>query len=290
MKNTKKLFWKWKTIKNIILLLFAAAAALAAVIPFVSVFLHSLVDPNAVSLHEKTMEILFLPYPISIRQYTGVILYSRETLIFFWNSVILTVPVLAGGMIISILSGYGMAKYQFPCKRLLLFCYILVMLLPIQVNVVGSYLFFDKLHLIGNYLGVILPGIFSTFGAFLMYQFLRGVPDETMEAARLDGAGELKILFRIVIPQVKAGIASMLILMLIDCWNMVEMPMTILKEERLYPLSIMLRYISGLDQGKVYAATIVFSIPLLIVFFTAQEQLTEGITRSGQISLDKMKL
>lgn len=279
-----------KTLFNGILLLIAAAVALAAVIPFVSVLLNSLADPGVESLSTKTISrVLSLPFPLSLKQYSAAILYTRETLLFFWNSVIITVPILAGGMIISLLSGYGLAKFQFPMKRVLLFCYILVMLLPIQINVVGSYLFFDKLHLVGKYLGVILPGIFSTFGAFLMYQFIRGVPDETMESARLDGANEFLILIKIVIPQVKAGIASMLILMLIDCWNMVEMPMTILKSERLYPLSIMLRYISNLDPRIIYAATVVFSIPLLMVFFMAQDQLTEGIKRSGQISLEKIK-
>ena len=290
MRRMKKKITIKKRLTSGLILLIAGAIAVAVLIPFVSVVLHSFVAPNAIRLNEnESARILFLPYPISMKQYLNAILYDRETLIFFWNTVGLTVPILAGGMVVSILSGYGLAKFQFPFKRVVLFTYILVMLLPVQINVVGSYLFFDKLKLIGSRLGVILPGIFSSFGAFLMYQFMKGISDETLESARLDGANELQILIKIVIPQVKSGIASMLILMLIDCWNMVEMPMSILKEERLYPLSIMLRYIGNTDPGIIYAATVVFSIPLLLVFFMAQEQLTEGIKRSGQINLGTVK-
>lgn len=255
-----------------------------SVFPLLSVLLNSFTDPNMLSLSaENPSKLIFVPFPISLKQYYGSILGTRETLHFFWNSVILTVPTLAGGLFFSLLSGYALSKFQFPGRRIIFFCYVLLMLLPIQINVVGSYLLLDKLHLIGSYLGVILPGVFSPFGAFLIYQFMKSVPQDTMESGRLDGAGEITLLVKIVLPQVKAGIASMIILMLIDCWNMVEMPMAILKEERLYPLSVMLRYVNVSDPKIIYASTVVFTIPLLLVFLLFRRDLTNGIVQSAEI-------
>lgn len=258
--------------------------AAVSVFPLFSVFLNSFTDPTSLALStENSSKLFFLPYPISLSQYYSSILGTRETLHFFWNSVILTVPVLCGGVIVSLLSGYALSKFRFPGRKIAFFCYVLLMLLPIQINVVGSYLLFDKLHLIGTYLGVILPGIFSPFGAFLIYQFMKSIPDNTLESGRLDGANEIQLLIKIVIPQVKAGIASMVILMLIDCWNMVEMPMAILREENLYPLSVMLRYVSASDPRIIYASTIVFTIPLFLIFLLLKDHLTEGIAQSGEI-------
>ncbi|MCL2050243.1 MAG: carbohydrate ABC transporter permease [Lachnospiraceae bacterium] len=269
---------------NSILAIFIFSIALVSVLPIISVFINSFVDPTMGSLlNSGAAKVIFKPFPISIKQYYAAILENRETTIFFWNTVKLAAPILIGGILIALPSGYALAKFDFPFKRFLFFCYVLIMLLPIQINVVGTYIFFRNLELVGKHIGVILPGIFSPFGAFLIYQFMKTVPLETMESARLDGASEIRILFKIVIPQVKAGITSMLVLILIDCWNMVEMPMTILNEERLFPMSIMLRYITATDPKIVFAFVALFSIPLLLIFLLAQDNLTEGIARSAVI-------
>lgn len=284
MKALRKALRKPRFWLNGVLILMVMAVSVVAVIPIISILINSFVDPGRASLlNSGAGRIIFLPFPVSLRQYYAAVLGNPETTIFFWNTVRIVAPTLIGGTLIALPSGYALAKFTFPFKRVLFFCYVLVMLLPIQINVVGTYIFFNRLDLVGKYIGVILPGVFSPFGAFLIYQFMKSVPDETMESARLDGAGELRVLMQIVIPQVKAGITSMLILMLIDCWNMVEMPMTLLKEERLYPMSIMLRYIISTNPGIVFASVVVFSIPLFLVFLLAQENLTEGIARSAAI-------
>lgn len=254
--------------------------AVAAVLPFFSVLLNSLVRPG---LETDNAIALAVPFPISLEQYRTVLFYSRDTLHFFWNTVILTIPTLCGGMVFSLLSGYGLAKFKFPFRKLVFFSYIMVMLLPIQIQLVGTYLFYDKVHLLGRYIGVILPGVFSPFGAFLIYQFMRKVPYNTLESGRLDGANELTLFMKIVLPQVRSGIASMLILMLIDCWNMVEMPMTLLGDEGKYPLAIMLRSQSTDIGIQVYAAAILFTVPLLLVFSMAGDSLVEGIEQANFI-------
>jgi len=276
--NSKR-FWI-----NCGMILLVLLVSLVAIVPIISIFINSFVDPFKASLlGGGAAKIIFKPFPVSIKQYYEALFMNRETTILFWNTVRITVPILIGSLLVALPSGYALAKFNFPFKRVLFFCYVLVMLLPIQINLVGSYILFDRLDLLGKYISVILPGVFSPFGAFLIYQFMKTVPDETMESARIDGAGEIRILLKIVVPQVKAGITSMLILILIDCWNMVEMPTTLLKDEKLFPMSVMIRFITTTNPGIVFASVAIFSIPLILVFLMAQENLTEGIGRSAII-------
>lgn len=274
-----------KRLKPLFFLCLFGVIAVVVMLPFASVFLNSLARPE--SLAGGNSKLLYLPFPIGFRQYKAALFHTRETVRFFWNTVIVTLPTIAGGIGFAVLSGYGLAKFNFPFKKVLFFTYIMVMLLPIQIQLVGTYMFYDKIGLLGSYIGVILPGAFSPFGAFLIYQFMKNVPYNTMESGRLDGANELVLFVKIVIPQVKSGIASMLMLMLIDCWNMVEMPMTLLGDEARYPLSIMLSNMKPSDSATpsaVYASTIIFTIPILLVFFLAGDSLTEGIERSNFIN------
>lgn len=262
-----------------VILIFPVLTGAAIVIPLVSVFLHSL-DGSAAGSASGLYKILYLPFPVSFKQYGRALIGDRETLYYFWNSVKITIPVLVFHGAISLSGGYALAKFQFPCKRLLFFCYVLVMLLPVQVGIVGTYIFFDKIGLTDSHMGVILPGIFSSFGTFLMYQFLRTVPDSTLEEARLEGAGEMTVFLRIVLPQVKAGIASMVILVLIDTWNMVEMPTLLLRRQALQPMSVLLRYSVIGESDTVFASVMIFTVPMLLAFTLFQDSLSEGIAYS----------
>lgn len=118
------------------------------------------------------------------------------------------------------------------------------MMLPVQVTLVPNYILFDKIGLIGSYLSLILPGIFSTFGVFLLTQVFSAIPNDMIEAAKIDGANHFQILIRIIIPCSKTGIASLIILCFIDSWNMIEQPLAFLKNYLKYPLSIFLSRIN----------------------------------------------
>jgi multiple sugar transport system permease protein len=255
------------------------AAGIVCIIPLLSILIHSFENyPPGSS--ENLSKIFYLPYPISIHQYEKALIQNRETLWYFWNSVKIALPVLLISTAISLHSGYALAKFQFPWKKPIFFSYVLVMLLPIQVGIVGTYIFFDKIHLLNHFAGVILPCAFSSFGAFLIYQFMKTIPDNTLESARLDGANEWTVFLRIAVPQAKAGISSMFILTLIDIWNLVETPMLLLKDEGKHPMSVMLRYLDLEQSDIVFAAIMVFTIPLLLLFSLCQDALSEGIAHS----------
>lgn len=275
--NKKRAFRKQAV--DILLVCVLILAGILSIVPLVSIFLHSLENytPGNVTNISK---IFYLPYPISMNQYDKALILDRETLCYFWNSVKIVLPVLLISTAVSLPSGYSLAKFQFPFKLAIFFCYVLVMLLPIQVGIVGTYIFFDKIQLLDHFAGAILPCAFSPFGAFLIYQFMKMIPDSTLESARLDGANEFTIFLTIAVPQAQAGIFSMIVLTLIDIWNLVEIPMLLLRDVRKQPMSVMLRYLDIYQSDIVFAAIMVSTIPLLLLFSLFQDAFSQGIVYS----------
>ena len=144
-----------------------------------------------------------------------------------------------------------------------------------------QYITLKKLGLLGSYLAVILPGIFNTFGVFLLRQFMIRIPDEYGEAAKIDGAGHFRIFASVVLPQCKGALASLAILAFIDNWNMVEQPLIFLKNMDMHPLSVFLRDINYSELGLAFACGVLYMIPPLIIFFYGENHLVQGIQLSG---------
>ena len=149
----------------------------------------------------------------------------------FWNSVKLTAAILAGQLLVGTPAAWGFARYQFPGKKILFTIYIALMMMPFQVMMLSNYLVLDQMRLLDTMAGIILPAVFSTFPVFLMYRFFQGLPEAIMDSARIDGAGELRIFFRIGIPLGSPGMISALVLGFLEYWNLIEQPMAFLKNK-----------------------------------------------------------
>lgn len=238
---------------------------------------------GAVAEEGETPKISFslIPEQVSFMQHYNVLLRKPRFLIMFWNSVLVTLPVMLGQIIVATMAAYAFAKLKFPFSNKIFFIYIIVMMMPYQVTLVPNYIILDKINLMGTYWAVILPGIFSTFGVFLLRQFMINIPDDYCEAAKIDGAGYMKSLTSILLPQCKGAIASLAILVFIDNWNMVEQPLIFLKDEAMHPLSIFLSRINSDDIGIAFACGILYMLPTLLIFLYGENYFIEGIELSG---------
>lgn len=223
---------------------------------------------------------LFPLYP-TLRAYVRLLLDSPEYFTAFWNSTFQTAGVLAGQLFAAVPAAWAFARFKFPGKKLLWFLYMLLMILPFQVTMVSGYLVLNRLHLMDTYGAVILPGIFSTLPVFILQKTFAGIPDEVIEAARIDGAGNIRIFLDIGIPLGKSGIFSILILGFLEYWNAIEPPMTYLKTKTLWPLSLYLPQMTGTEISAAFAASVVTLIPAVLLFLTGQENLEQGIVASG---------
>ena len=201
--------------------------------------------------------------------------------VFMKNSLKISVIITLGMSLHGAIAGYAYAKFDFPGKKGLFTLYIALMMMPFQVMLLGNYLVLDDLRLLDSLLGIILPAVFSTFPVFIMYRFFEGIPLALLEAARLDGAGELRLFFMIAIPLGSPGVISAMVLGFLEYWNLIEQPMVFLKTKELWPLSLYLPNIDMDHAGTAFAASMVALIPAVLVFFAGQDYLEQGIVSTA---------
>lgn len=218
-----------------------------------------------------------LPLYPTLRSYVEVLLDTPEFFVMFWNSVKITAGVLMGQLLVGIPAAWGFGKYRFPGKKALFLIYISLMMMPFQVMMLGNYLVLDHLHLLDSLPGIILPAVFSTFPVFIMYRFFESIPEALLESARIDGAGEVCLFFRIGIPLGSPGIISALVLGFLEYWNLIEQPMAFLKTKELWPLSLYLPEITMEQVGKAFAVSVIVLFPAVLVFLAGQDYLEQGI-------------
>ncbi|EET58781.1 ABC transporter, permease protein [Marvinbryantia formatexigens DSM 14469] len=222
-----------------------------------------------------------LPQYPTMQNYVELLLDTPEFFVMFWNSVKLTAGVLAGQLLVGVPAAWGFARFEFPLRRWLYMLYVILMMMPFQVRMLSDYLVLDSLNLLDTHLGIILPAVFSTFPVFIMYRFFRSIPEAVIESAKLDGAGSLQIFVYIGLPLGAGGIVSALVLNFLEYWNLIEQPLTFLKDKTLWPLSLFLPNI-GLEQaGIAFTSSVVTLIPSVFVFLLGQDYLEQGIAAAA---------
>ena len=225
----------------------------------------------------------FIPDKVTIAQYKSVLITNSDYLMKFWNSVILTVPITIFQLVVAIITSYGLSRYPGKIKALIFFIYIILMIMPYQVTLVPNFLVADKFHMLDTRRAVILPAVFSPFSIFLLTKVMKRIPISYVEAAKLDGASELKILTNIYLPLCKSALVSIAMLVFIDYWNMVEQPLVLMRDANYHPLSVFLSQINTGDIGLAFALGTVYMVPTILMFLYGEEDLVEGIATSGGI-------
>lgn len=223
----------------------------------------------------------WIPDRVSFEQYAHVLVTSTTYLRLFWNSVVLVVPIVTGQTAVALLASFALGVLRFPGREAVFLMYLFTMLLPFQVTLVPNYLMADRLGLLGSHSSIVLPGIFGAFGVFLLRQYMLHIPSAYIEAAKMDGAGYVRIFFNVVLPMVKPGIAALMVLLFTDHWNMVEQPLIFLQDAALQPLSLFLSRIREGMLGVSFAASVVYMVPAVLLFLSAEEYFIEGIELSG---------
>lgn len=230
--------------------------------------------------HAADKSIKLIPSEVTLEQYDRAFIQNSTYWDFFWNSTLLTVTIVIGQVIVSLLASYAFTIMKNRWKEWLFFFYIVVMLLPFQVTLVPAYLTIDALGIMNTHLSIILPGIFSTFGVFLLRQHMEQIPKSYIEAAHMDGAGHLRLFFHIMLPLSKTSVVALAILCFIDNWNMVEQPLIFLSDTAKWPLSLYFIYFDQFIE-MAFAASVMFMLPMLLIFMNGEKQLMEGIKSSG---------
>lgn len=284
--------WVLRLAMTIVLAIIAAVT----VLPIVLTFTNSLMTEREIGMNydligkmtnaaagekDAFVNLKLLPDWFSLEQYAQVLYKKPMFLKLFWNSVGMVVPIIAGQTLFAALAAYAFAKLRFRGRDKLFLIYLMTMLMPFQVTLVPNYMIVEKLGLMNTGSAIILPGIFSAFGVFMLRQFMAHIPYSYMEAAKIDGAGHMVIFTKIIIPLVKPGLASLMILLFVDYWNMVEQPLIFLQDTFKQPLSLYLAHINQEARGVGFAASVLYMMPLVLLFLYAESYFVAGIQQSG---------
>ncbi|GAB6928837.1 carbohydrate ABC transporter permease [Paenibacillus sp. JCM 10914] len=267
-----------KKMEKTVMTLLLVAGGLLMMIPFIWMITSSFKPENEFTAVPPTL----LPKHFTINNYVDLftrldfLVYLKNTLIIvFWSFV---------GLFLNALAGYAFAKYEFPGNKKLFYLVLATMMIPGQVTMIPVYLLVNTMGLTNTMAGIVLPGLVGAFGIFLFRQFMSTIPTDLIEASRLDGAGELRIFFRLIVPITKPVFAVQGILAFIGAWNSFLWPLIMANDQKLYTLSVGLQLLKGQhgsDFGLQMAGAAFMVVPIIIVFSFFQKHIIEGYTISG---------
>ena len=294
-----------KLIKTTILFLIAMIFAVSFLLPTILTFANSFMAEQEISSNygiifndytssddggkkttsyrSESVNLKLIPDKVVGTQYETVLLKSPDYLMKFWNSVLLTLPIMIFQIVIALGASYCFARFRGRIRELIFFLYLVLMLMPYQVTLVPNYLVANELNLLDTRWSIILPGIFAPFSVYLLTKFMRRIPESVIEAAKLDGANEWQIFRKIAIPMCKGPIASVAILVFIDYWNMVEQPLIMMSDSAFHPLSVFLSQINKGEIGLAFAIATIYMVPPILIFLYGEEYLVDGIAYSGSV-------
>jgi alpha-1,4-digalacturonate transport system permease protein len=210
----------------------------------------------------------------------------RGSFFFQWtvNSVLTSLIATVLAVVLNSLSGFAFAKYQFRGRELLFFAVLGTLMVPFQVTMIPIYVTLANLGLVNTYWGIILPGTASAFGIFLIRQFMQTIPDELLDAARIDGTSELGIFARIIVPLSMPAMAVLAIFTFLGRWNDYLLPLLVLNRRQMYTLQIGIVSFMGeyrAEWNLLMAVSLLSILPTVAIFLFFQRYFVRGIAMTG---------
>lgn len=198
----------------------------------------------------------------------------------FGNSLLISLTITGASLLINTLAGYAFAKLRFVGRERIFQILLAALVIPAQVAMLPLFLLMKQLHLVDSAAGVVVPALATVFGIFLVRQYARGIPDELLEAARIDGASELRIFLQIVLPMLKPVLVTLAIFSFMAAWNDFMWPLIVLTGQDHYTLPVALAALSRehvMDVEMMMAGAVVTVVPVLLLFLLLQRYYIQGL-------------
>ena len=267
-----------RTVRIVVLGAFLAVGAVVTSFPFFWMVSSSLKPPTEAVGYPPTL----LPKAPSLDAY--VRLFTELEFGRYLLNTVVVVLIGGVGLVFMAMAGYGFAKFGFRGRGPLFLLVLMTLMIPVQVTMIPTYLILNELHLTNTLVGIAAPTLVSAFGIFLFRQFMATIPDELLEAARLDGAGEMRLFWTIILPLSKPILAVQAVLTFIGGWNSFLWPLIIASEQDTYTLSVALSLLNQqitVNPTLQMAGASLMVVPIVIVFVLFQKHIVQGFTMSG---------
>lgn len=268
-----------KKVWHILVYVFLIAMVVISVMPFIWMVLSSFKANKEILAIKQTL----LPKDWIISNWVKM-RGQFNFLQYFWNSLKISGIITACVCYTSTVCGFVLSKYKFKGRDAIFAIVLGTMMLPWAVTIIPRYTMIKAFGWLGSYTAIIVPALFSSFGIFMLRQNVAAVPDEILEAARIDGANEFYILHRIVFPLVKNGISSIAIFQFLWSWEDYLWPYLVITDSKKALLSVGLKLFNGqyqTDYGPLFAAACISVIPVIIVYVIFQKQFVAGVASSA---------
>lgn len=225
----------------------------------------------------------FVPRKFSLEHY--ITIFQRLNLgRYFINSMILSVSVTLVSLLVNAMAGFAFAKYAFPGKKQVFQILLLTMIIPGQVTILPVFLLLNKMGLLNSYFGIIIPGMASIFGIFMIRQYLTSIPDSLIEAARIDGASDFFIFRKIILPLARPVLITLGMFTFMGTWNDFLWPLIVMTREDKYTLPVALANLMGehaQDTELIMAGAVIAVLPVIILFLALQKYYMRGLLMGG---------
>lgn len=258
--------------------------AVLMVVPFVFMFSTSL---NANAWLQIPFPAQIVPPKLSLRAYTTAVAGMNLGRVYL-NTILIAAVQIVVSLVSAFLSGYALSKIRPRGSRVILVLILTTMMIPVEASLIPNFLTFKAFGMLNTYLPFWIPALAYTFGTFFVKQYLDGLPDELREAAKLDGAGELRILFAIYTPLARPVLATCTILLFLNVWNSFLWPLVIINDPSLYTVQLSISTFATSIGGSQYtlpavnmAATVLSVIPVLVLYLFLQRYVVESVASSA---------
>jgi len=270
-------------ITGILLVVFFTVLGLIVLTPFASILLTSFKDSGMVIRNGFNLKIDSDSFTLENYEY----LFTADHQYFRWfgNSIFLTIVQTVSTLFISAWVAYGFAFYNFKGKNFLFVCVLIVMMIPFEILMLPMYREIVAMKLINNYLGIMLPYLAHPIAIFFFRQYLRSIPNEIVDAGRIDGCSEYGIFLRLILPMMKPAFAAMAIFIGMTSWNNYLWPLLVLSDSKQFTLPIGLTSLMtpyGNNYTLLISGAVMSVIPIIVLFFSAQKFFIEG-TSTGSV-------
>lgn len=263
-----------------ILYAIALAGALTMILPFVWMLVTSVRPADEM----YAIPFRWLPSQVSLDAY-GRAWKTANFALFMWNSLVMALGITLGRLVVCAMAAYAFARLRFPFRDGLFVLYLGTMMIPSEITLIPSYLVVSKLGWANTFQALIVPGIASAFGTFMLRQFFISIPSELEDAALVDGCNRLQVLWHVFIPLTRGALATLGVFSFMAGWNAFLWPLIVTSSNNMKTVQIGLAVFRdqmyGIIWGELMAASVLVTLPVLVVFLFAQRQLIEGMARSG---------
>jgi ABC-type glycerol-3-phosphate transport system permease component len=263
-----------------LLYLVVAAIAVVMVLPFYWMLVTAVSPASDILAFPPK----WIPSRVTVEHF-AVALAKASWPTYYWNSLVVAVVSVGCSLLFGLFAGYAFAVYRFPLQHVCFLLILSTLMVPVQVTSVALYVLLARIGWVDSYLGILAPNFASAFGVFLIRQGIKAIPIDLVEAARMDGAGEVRIVLTIVAPLVRTTLATVAMILFLGSWNDFLWPVIVINSPSLRTLPVGIALFKdpygSINYGPLMAATVIASGPMLLAYALSQKYMIRGIALTG---------